>query len=72
MSYDYEACKRSFEYLFVLDAFGKFKCLESVRIVRAHVPSSGEETGHQNYLRQMVSPMYAAALKSDISFGGMY
>ncbi|GFT89642.1 DUF4817 domain-containing protein [Trichonephila clavipes] len=41
-----------------------FKPREHVRIVRAQVPPSGEETGRQNYLRQLVSLICGAALKS--------
>ncbi|GFV03497.1 hypothetical protein TNCV_5060381 [Trichonephila clavipes] len=57
MSYDYMAFERSIQCLFGFSALGKIKFLEQVSIVRALVPPSGEETGCQNYLLQLVSPI---------------
>ncbi|GFS57275.1 hypothetical protein TNCV_491681 [Trichonephila clavipes] len=61
MTYDYVACKRSLECMFGLGVLNRIKFLKQVRIVRAQVPPSEEETGHQNYLRQMNS--LAASVK---------
>ncbi|GFW83970.1 glucose dehydrogenase [Trichonephila clavipes] len=54
MSYDYAACKISLGCLFGLDTLGKIKFLEQIRIIRAWVPPSGEETGRPNYLQQLI------------------
>ncbi|GFX90646.1 hypothetical protein TNCV_3194641 [Trichonephila clavipes] len=56
--------KKSLGCPFGLDAVGKIK----FRIGRSQMLPSGEETGRQNYLRQLVSPIYGAALTCDTSF----
>ncbi|GFV08806.1 hypothetical protein TNCV_3820491 [Trichonephila clavipes] len=57
MWYDHAAFQRCLDGMFGLDVLGKIKFLEQVRIVRAQMPPSGEETS-QNYLRQLVSPIW--------------
>ncbi|GFW04222.1 hypothetical protein TNCV_2669871 [Trichonephila clavipes] len=71
MSYDYAACKRSFERLFGLGAPSKIKFPEKVRIIRTQVPPSEEETSRQNYLRNWHC-LYGAALNNDTSSWEMY
>ncbi|GFW74035.1 hypothetical protein TNCV_545591 [Trichonephila clavipes] len=70
MSYDYTACERSLECLFSLSALVKIKILVQARIVRAQVPSSGEETGCQNYLWQLVSSICVVTRYKGISVRG--
>ncbi|GFU57653.1 hypothetical protein TNCV_3638081 [Trichonephila clavipes] len=47
----------------IAGALGKSKYLRKFRIVRSQVPPSGEETGRQNYLRQLVSPIWCRTKK---------
>ncbi|GFX26619.1 hypothetical protein TNCV_4536301 [Trichonephila clavipes] len=63
MSHDYTACERSLECLFGLSALGKIKYQYRFALSRAQVPPSEEETGCQNYLRQLVSPIWCPAKK---------
>ncbi|GFW29701.1 hypothetical protein TNCV_3935681 [Trichonephila clavipes] len=53
---------------FDLGTFGKIKFLVQLRIVRAQVLSSREETGSQNYIEAIGIYLFGSTLKSDTSF----